>query len=63
MPGVRVHAGGDVGDRDADLRRRVSVPVIDSSPTSLCTSRSYAFFVAYGPDEPYPETLQTISRG
>ena len=28
------------------------VPVIDSSPTSLCTSRSYAFFCAYGPDEP-----------
>ena len=29
-----------------------SVPVIDSSPTSLCTSRSYAFFRAYGPDAP-----------
>jgi hypothetical protein len=32
--------------------RDSGVPVIDSRPTSLCTSRSYAFFVANGPDEP-----------
>ena len=40
-----------------------SVPVSEISPTSLCTSRSYAFFSAYGPDAPYPEMLQTIRRG
>ena len=50
--GVGVHAGGDVGDRDADLAGASAVPVIESRPTSLCTSRSYAFFCAYGPDEP-----------
>ena len=39
--GVGIHAGGDVRDRDADLGRLlVRVPVIEISPTSLCTSRS-----------------------
>ena len=31
-----------------------SVPVIEISPTSLCTSRSYAFFCEYGPDDAVP---------
>ena len=45
------------------LLAAASVPVIEINPTSLCTSRSYAFFRAYGPDDPYPDTLQTIRRG
>ena len=28
------------------------VPVMDNSPASLCTSRSYAFLPAYGPVDP-----------
>jgi hypothetical protein len=28
------------------------VPVIDTRPPSLCTSRSYARLSRYGPDEP-----------
>ena len=32
--------------------RRLGLPVTDTSPTSLCTSRSYAFLRAYGPDDP-----------
>ena len=39
--GVGIHAGADVGRRDADAARRLRrVPVIEASPLSACTSRS-----------------------
>src|SRR6187401_80907 len=40
-----------------------SLPVRDSRPASLWTSRSYALRVAYGPVVPYPDTVQTMRRG
>ena len=39
------------------------VPVIETRPASLCTSRSYAFLSRYGPSVPYPEISQITSRG
>src|SRR5215471_18714411 len=39
------------------------VPVIDVTPASACTSMSYAFLFANGPDDPYPVTAQTMRRG
>src|SRR6266851_9332517 len=44
------------------LHGAVSVPVMETRPTSLWTSRSYAFLWAYAPHVPYPDTLHTIRR-
>ena len=61
---VRVHAGRDVGDRDADLGWRVlGVPVSDSSPTSLCTSRSYALRSGVRPGRPVAGDRADDERG
>ena len=57
MPAVRSAIGMP------GLAGRSGQPVVAIEALSACTMRSYARLSAYGPDSPYPEMSQPISRG